>query len=38
MPTRQFLAGLRQADPLLREQLAEQLTQTTDDFSDPWQT
>jgi prevent-host-death family protein len=38
MPTREFFAGLRQADPLLRTQLAELLTQTTDDLADPWQT
>lgn len=38
MPTRQFLAGLRQADPLLRVQLAAELTETTDDISDPWET
>jgi prevent-host-death family protein len=38
MSTRQFLAGLRQADPSLRDELAAELTQTTDDIPDPWQT
>ena len=38
MPASQFFAGLRQADPGLRTQLAELLTQTTDDLADPWET
>jgi prevent-host-death family protein len=38
MPARQFFAGLRQADAGLRTQLAELLTQTTDDLADPWAT
>ena len=36
MPTRQFLEELRQADPLLRQQLAAELTDTTDNLLDPW--
>lgn len=36
MPTRRFLAGLRQADATLRGELAAALHQTTDELSDPW--
>lgn len=35
--TRSFLARLPQADPALRTELAEMLTETTDDLADPWQ-
>jgi O-phosphoseryl-tRNA(Cys) synthetase len=35
--TRAFLAGLPRADPGLAADLAEQLTETTDDAVDPWQ-
>jgi prevent-host-death family protein len=34
--TRPFLATLPQADPGLRIQLAEALTETTEDVADPW--
>jgi antitoxin (DNA-binding transcriptional repressor) of toxin-antitoxin stability system len=37
MPTRQLLGTFRQADPTLRDELAAELTQTTDDLADPWQ-
>lgn len=37
MPTREFLGGLRPADPGLRDDLAAELTETTDDLADPWQ-
>lgn len=37
MPTREFLAGLPQADPALAAELAAELTETTDDLPDPWQ-
>ncbi|HEY8453226.1 MAG: type II toxin-antitoxin system prevent-host-death family antitoxin [Micromonosporaceae bacterium] len=36
VPTRDFLASLPQADPALAEELAAELTETTDDLSDPW--
>lgn len=36
MSTRAFLAGLPQADPGFRTELAELLTETTDDIPDPW--
>ena len=38
MPTDEFLDGLHQADALLGEQLAAELTETTDDLRDPWET
>lgn len=34
--TRQFLAQVPLADPGLRTELAEALTETTDDGGDPW--
>jgi prevent-host-death family protein len=34
--TRQFLDAVPHADPELRIQLAEALTETTDDLADPW--
>lgn len=34
---REFLAGLPQADPALADELATELTETTDDLADPWQ-
>jgi prevent-host-death family protein len=34
--SREFLAGLPQADSGLRADLAELLTETTDDSTDPW--
>jgi prevent-host-death family protein len=34
--SREFLAELPQADPGLRVDLAESLTETTDDSADPW--
>ncbi len=37
LPTRHFLSTLRQADPGLRDDLATELTETTDDLVDPWQ-
>jgi prevent-host-death family protein len=37
VPTREFLAGLPLADPGLAEDLAAELTETTDDLADPWQ-
>jgi prevent-host-death family protein len=37
VPTRDFLAGLPQADPALADELAAELTETTDDLPDPWQ-
>jgi hypothetical protein len=37
LPTQELLAGLRQADPGLRDDLAALLTETTDDLPDPWQ-
>jgi len=37
LPTRTVLSRLRQADPKLRDELAEEFTQTTDDLDDPWQ-
>lgn len=36
MPTGQFLARLTHADPSLREELAAEFSETTDDLSDPW--
>jgi hypothetical protein len=36
LPTHEFLAGLPQADPELRRELAAVLTETTDDLADPW--
>jgi prevent-host-death family protein len=36
MPTSELLAGTPQADPGLRRDLAEVLTETTDDLADPW--
>jgi prevent-host-death family protein len=37
LPTREFLAGLPLADPALADELAAELTETTDDLIDPWQ-
>lgn len=37
VPTRDFLASLPQADPSLTDELAAELTETTDDLPDPWQ-
>jgi prevent-host-death family protein len=37
LPTREFLAGLPLADSTLAEELAAELTETTDDLTDPWQ-
>ncbi|MFI1912160.1 type II toxin-antitoxin system Phd/YefM family antitoxin [Nocardia sp. NPDC020380] len=37
VPTRAFLADLPQADTGLADQLAEELTETTDEIRDPWQ-
>lgn len=37
VPTRAFLAALPLADPALRTELTESLTETTDDLADPWQ-
>jgi hypothetical protein len=37
MSTREFLAGLPLADPGLAQELAAELTDTTDDLADPWQ-
>jgi prevent-host-death family protein len=37
LPTRDFLAGLPMADSKLTEDLAAELTETTDDLTDPWQ-
>ncbi|HEX6339098.1 MAG TPA: type II toxin-antitoxin system prevent-host-death family antitoxin [Jiangellaceae bacterium] len=34
--TRHLLGSIRQADAGLRDDLAAELTQTTDDLSDPW--
>lgn len=36
LPTRELLAGTRLADPGLRRELGEVLTETTDDLADPW--
>lgn len=36
LSTRELLAGLTQADPGLRRDLAEGLAETTDDSVDPW--
>jgi prevent-host-death family protein len=36
VPTRDFLAGLPLADPALADELATELTGTTDDLADPW--
>jgi prevent-host-death family protein len=36
MPADQFFADLRQADPALRDELAE-FEQMTDELDDPWQ-
>lgn len=36
-PTCEFLAGLPLADARLAEDLAAELTDTTDDLADPWQ-
>jgi prevent-host-death family protein len=36
LPTRDFLAGLPLADPGLAEELSAELTETTDDLTDPW--
>lgn len=36
MPTREFLAHVPGADPGLARQLADELTETTDDLEDPW--
>lgn len=35
--TRKLLGSIPQADPPLRDELARQLTQSTDDIPDPWQ-
>jgi prevent-host-death family protein len=37
LPTSDLLAGAPHADPALRRELAEVLTETTDDLADPWQ-
>jgi prevent-host-death family protein len=37
LPTREFLAELPLADPALADELAAELTETTDDLVDPWQ-
>jgi prevent-host-death family protein len=37
LPTREFLAELPLADSRLAEDLAADLTETTDDLTDPWQ-
>jgi prevent-host-death family protein len=37
LPTREFLSGLPLADPALAEDLTAELTETTDDLTDPWQ-
>lgn len=37
LPTRDLFAQLPLADPALRDELATQLTETTDDLLDPWQ-
>jgi prevent-host-death family protein len=37
MPASQFFAGLRQADPGLRTQLAAELRETTDNVGEPWE-
>lgn len=34
--TREFFGGLTLADPGLRTELSEELTETTDDLADPW--
>jgi prevent-host-death family protein len=36
MPTREFMADLVLADADLRDDLAAQLTEGTDDLADPW--
>lgn len=36
LSTRELLAGLAQADPTLRHDLAGVLSETTDDIVDPW--
>lgn len=36
LPTREFLAELPRADSALSEELATELTETTDDLADPW--
>lgn len=36
LPTRAFLADLPLADPALADELAAELTETTDDLPDPW--
>lgn len=36
LPTREFLAGLPLADPALTDELAAELTETTDDLADAW--
>jgi prevent-host-death family protein len=36
LPTREFLAGLPLADSALADELAAELTETTDDLVDPW--
>ncbi len=36
MPIDEFLRDFKQADPALREELAEMLTETRDDLDDPW--
>ncbi len=36
MPTRQFLTTVRRADPGLRDDLAAELTESTDTLTDPW--
>lgn len=36
LSTREFLAGIVQADAGLRRDLADHLTDTTDDLADPW--
>lgn len=35
-PTSELLAKTPQADPGLRQELADTLTETTDDLADPW--
>lgn len=37
MSANAFFGGLRQADPELRDALAAEFSETTDDLPDPWQ-
>jgi prevent-host-death family protein len=36
VPSRQLFGELRPADPGLQDELAAELTETTDDLADPW--